>query len=462
MALSLAACGDDTEPGDADAQNETDSDVEAEAEAEAEADLDADAGGDEGGGTGSLRVLVLGTPLWTDVAEWPPINGAAVALDLPGGGRTEATTDSTGRVEFTGLDWTAGTADVTAWDEGYGLASIVGLDGTDAEVTLVLPNPNDPRADMVDLTVNFVNTSPDAQGCGAGGIDIEWLTDFVPPDYSVVLSVQRGRTFDLAAANFSWTALPTGFDQPWESILLREAGPFDADATIEVDFATAAAVTSVNGSFGLPARTESPLRTAGMWGGVLPSLTPNPGRHFLPAYDMPVGWASHAERPTGGNTMEYAMSWVAPPGVTSPVSEYALVDNSSEGGHLSAALVDGFPVEGAQAFTLLDGPDITNPSSLTTPHPLHGEPFAWELIDTGVTPTLYIRSPSAAVAETILWWITAQTDATTLTVPQPPSGVDVAEVLGTDTLRGKIGILADEPVGARALYAESDAFRIQP
>ncbi|MCK7477914.1 MAG: hypothetical protein M0C28_11170 [Candidatus Moduliflexus flocculans] len=71
--------------------------------------------------------------------------------------------------------------------------------------------------------------------------------------------------------------------------------------------------------------------------------------------------------------------------------------------------MDGYPTDGAQAFTLLDMPELTNPEAPLVAHPLHGEPFAWNLFDTDVFPTLMVLSRTGIN----LWSVAAPADATT-------------------------------------------------
>jgi hypothetical protein len=164
-----------------------------------------------------------------------------------------------------------------------------------------------------------------------------------------------------------------------------------------------------------------------------------------------------------GNTVDYDIIFAMPGFADSPLVRYS-VNPPAGGGDSYFAMVDadGYPTAGLQTFAFLDLPVVTNPASAVVAHPLHGEAFEWELFDTGVTPTLQIHKVGEGMPDTGVWWITAATDATTLTVPEPPSGTDVAAVLGTGRLFGALGIRADDPGDGLARYSQANTFRIQP
>jgi hypothetical protein len=329
-------------------------------------------------------------------------------------------------------------------------------------VTLVLPNPADPFDGAIDLHLNYLNVPTEADYAGAGAFH-QWFDDWTGPPWSTQLAVVPGTTFTLSAAYASYVELPNGLDLPLHGMIVRQEGPYAVDSDVDVDFTTLTPSTSVLGSFARPTRTGSSLRTSAAYVEVSTSWTPNPGRHFLPIIGDQIGWPTHLETSADGVTVDYEVTHASPDFAASPAVRYYCIRDYSwgGGGHFTMVDVGGYPTEGAQTFVLLDLPEMTDPVDPAVTHPLH-TPFAWELFDAGVTPTLYVRSSRVVVADTNLWWITATTDATTLTVPEPPSGVDVAAVLGTEELHGVLGILADDPGDVRARYSESDAFLIQP
>ncbi|MBN1770603.1 MAG: hypothetical protein JXB32_05020, partial [Deltaproteobacteria bacterium] len=449
-------CDDDSSPaaddaaaGDADAHAE---DADADAHAE-----DADA--DEGGATGTLNVLVLGPPVWPDY-QWNPVEDALVAFDLPGGGRSETTTDAAGRATFDRFDWAAGAGAVTAGKNGLGLASEVGLDGTQGDVTLVLPDP-DPRAGRVELTVSAVNMTDVSHPWEVMAVGVDQVYASGGGAFDLVIDVPPGTPLTLHAGEWEgWTLTADGLDNVIYSWVAQEVAPISGPATAEIDFAAPALPsTTVSGSFPLPADPDSPLRQRDAYVVVWTMIGPNPGRHFLPVATTGLGGPTHIGRSVDGDSVEYTVQYVTPPGAVGPVTRYTMETLGSSGGApYSCVDVAGYPASGAQTFTHLEVPTVHAP---TTVHALH-DPVEWDLFDGGVTPTLHIRTTRVAVCDTDVWRVSAPTDATSLVVPQPPAGFDTVALLGTDLIRGRIGILADDPGDLQANYAESGCFLVQP
>jgi hypothetical protein len=233
-------------------------------------------------------------------------------------------------------------------------------------------------------------------------------------------------------------------------------------ATEEIDFASAAPTVAVSGSFGVPARAGSPVRSdPNLYGNVLDFWARNPGGHFVFHGGPNIGWPTHMARSADGDSIEYDLSYAALAAFPPVVTLLYVYGPTTAGGEarVSEAYLEGVPADGVQAFTLLDVPQVTTPESPITSHPLLS-PIEWELFDTGVTPTIYIRDPAREFRD--VWWITAQSNATTVTVPEPPSVVDIATVLGTARLRGQLGIVADDPGDVEVLRSQSDPFIVQP
>ena len=73
------------------------------------------AGGAGAGGAGgeSVTFIVVESLLGEPTA--PPVEGAMVAFDAPGGERVEQSSGADGKVTFTGVDWSKGKAAVSAY-----------------------------------------------------------------------------------------------------------------------------------------------------------------------------------------------------------------------------------------------------------------------------------------------------------------------------------------------------------
>jgi hypothetical protein len=229
------------------------------------------------------------------------------------------------------------------------------------------------------------------------------------------------------------------------------------------DFASAQTEDTVVGSFDLPARTDCPLRNDIAYSLVRAGLLADPGGHVGPLDFWVSGAASRMTRSSDGDSVDYEMTWLPLPDGFEPVWIVTLFQSWDWGlGHVSVVDLPGYPAEGHQDITFTDIPVVTNPETAVISHPLHGEPFEWELFESGVTPTLYVLGPAATMQDKFLWRITAPTDATSLTVPEPPGAIDAEAILGTVRVQGRIGLVANDPGDALSKHSMSSVFLIQP
>jgi len=435
LAIAVASgCGDKSKntPGDTE---------EDDGAADADADATEDAA-EEDGPSGTLSVLVLGERLWPDY-ERRPVEGAIVALDEPGGGRTEATTDSEGRALFDGLDWSLGTASATAYGgENRGLGSVVGIDGSEEDVNVYVPSYLGAPTDWIEISGTALNMD-DPVGHSFEIIAVEFpsLSPF-SPDWS--LDVPPAVPFTLVAKEWDFVDLPSvrGMDRPVFGWIVSEQTAVTAPTTVDMDFAFPTASTTVSGTFSYPSRLDSPLRDLYPLGWLDARVMVSEVEAMIIS---PFGAVSHTEVTTDGNTAEYDFEFVTLTDLPDPVTEFDLVSDWSGSRTVPAiAYVRGYPTEGAQDFSFLDQPRMVVPSSGTVRHPLH-DPVEWELFDTGVRPVIVIGRRDTG---RYVWTVVAPEDATTLTVPEPPSGVDMAALLGTHDLGFMFRIVSSTPTEA--------------
>jgi hypothetical protein len=125
--------------------------------------------------TGTLSVLVVAPNLLPNSPRKDiPVAGAVVGLDKPGGEHVESTADASGKVTFTGIDWSSGTASVVGYKEGL---SAYGVSDVGPASFKSIPNgPNEGAADVVlylfpatsqlpvALTVTFQNKAASGNG----------------------------------------------------------------------------------------------------------------------------------------------------------------------------------------------------------------------------------------------------------------------------------------------------------
>jgi len=156
-----------------------------------------------------------------------------------------------------------------------------------------------------------------------------------------------------------------------------------------------------------------------------------------------IGRGTSSQVSTDGNTCDFEYQRVEVPGVDDPITYYAIIDGGAFA-FRSVSRVEGYPTDGPQDVTFVDLPSLVTPTSA----PLH-EPIEWEVFDSDVYVRLRIVRNGKEV-----WNVTTATDATTLSVPEPPSTFDVAVELGSGTLMGELWVMRQ---GASGQYVAAQA-----
>ncbi|MBI5488106.1 MAG: hypothetical protein HY905_12305 [Deltaproteobacteria bacterium] len=418
---AAAGCGDDdsaVDDGGRDDVVREDGAADADANGDAEPDAEGDGGGEGDAATGTLSVLVTAYE-WYD-PDGHPAEGATVALDKPGGERVEETTEADGRATFDAIDWSLGEAAVTAALEGYVVNSRTGVVEADGEVELGVGRRG-PSPDLVELSGTVTGMAADANTLSVGTTvhgESYWSSG---PDWSI--QVEPGAAFTIVAAERHSGAGSTGqhLEMTVDHWLLVDHAAITGATTFDLDFATGATPTVVEGSFPMPARVESRLRTSGLgW------ITT-----YLTVGSATVGYPTATDPSSDWNSVVYTVEYVEPPGVAveDVRTQYCLVQNDD----YSCAIEDGYPGAGVQSVTLLDLPQMTHPTGVT-PYPLH-DPVEWEAWDNDVYPLLILEDDIGRV-----WTIRGPMDGTSIVVPALPSIVDEAELLGTGVVEGSFAI----------------------
>jgi hypothetical protein len=427
-AWGVAGCGDDDSGTDDAGRDDVavddgrDAAEDAGEEGTAE-DAGETTGEDGGGGTGTLALQVIEYGDWPDLAEIP-VGDVTVALDEPGGGRTELTTDAEGRVTFEGLDWSLGTAATTLYKDGYALASRVGIEEQAEELKLSIYAMEEvPPPEFVELSGTATMADPTHTLTVSATIPNE-IFSLEGPAWT--LPVMPGLEFTLIGVESSFNST-TGreIDRTIHGWLMADHAAVTAATTVALDFTTPAAATTVSGSFTLPSRADSRLRTAGY--GLVSVYSDN-------YYTGLIGNSTHSDVSGDGNSIAYDVEYVQPAGAE-PMTVFFVVT----GDEFSRAMVGGYPTAGAHDAGLLDLPLLTVPATMSTRHPLH-DPMQWQLFDTDVRVLVYLFRDEQTV-----WTVRGPDDATTIAIPDPPAGVDTTALLGTGLLEGTLYILQRDP-----------------
>ncbi len=454
--LAMASCGDSTlDPiGPLDAGPDThvpDADA-------AEWD-DGDTGGEDLADVpelpaGGLVVTVVGRDHWhRDLAA---VAGAAVALDLPGGGRAEATTGPDGTVAFEGIDWTAGTAAVTAFAEGRGLASRLGIEGSGTE-TATVELPDASEGEHVEAS-GFADALT-----GAGsyfevwGLDIHGDSFRLGSDWALGLPV--GEVVTLASQEMTRQVLPSGrgLDQAFLSRVILESGPHYADTTFDIDLGSTLPASAAAGTFLAPPRPGSPMRSAAAnaYVSVYQRVEAVPGRP--PLAQGRLGEPTYFEVSADLSSVDFEVEWITWDGSVSPGTGYYMGLPDGAGGGACQAWMLGLPIPGPQDFTFVDVPEILVPEDLLVPHPI-GEAVEWLAFDTGVVPSLVLDLDGDPWSDVSAWWIEGPGDATSITVPEPPSSVDLHSIVGMADPIGYVVLVSETPSGAFFVRTASSGY----
>ena len=411
---ATAGCGDDdSAPDDAG----RDDGGGTEADAEAGGDADEDGGGESDATSGTLSVLVTAYDWYDEVGH--PAEGATVALDKPGGERVEQTTGADGRTTFDSIDWSLGEASVTAALEGHVVHSRTGVTEADGELEIGLGRRG-PSPDLVELSGSALNMALDTHSLIVGATvegDGYWSDG---PDWTML--VEPGTPFAIVATErHSGASMAQHMEAPIDGWLLQDHAGLTAAGTVDIDFATAAPPTVVDGSFPMPARAESRLRTDGV-GWITSGLTTG---------SATVGIATLTDPASDWNSIVYTAEYVEPTGVAAAdvSTQYCLV----QADNYACAFAEGYPGAGAQDVTLLDLPRMINPPSARS-YPLH-DPIEWEAWDRGVYPLLIVQDDVGRV-----WTIRGPLDGTRLIVPELPSTVDPTDLLGPGVVEASFAV----------------------
>ncbi len=371
----------------------------------------------------------------TESATYVPVAGVLVAFDAPDGERTEVTTGADGLATFEGVDWSQGDAAVTMYLEGYALVSAVNLDETSYNDSLdesqSVPVPlqplqapapdsvtlsgsatgmDDPTRQLVVNTPAILDAVANSEFHGTG--TQTWSVD-----------VPTGEPFILQAIEGEYTALSSGqgYNAPIYQVMQMEYGPVSADETdIELDFDAYGMTTyTADVSVTMPTRTDSPIRTGG-----IPYC-------FVCASNSAYchGWPTYEDVVDNHNRIDLSFLWVDPDYVE---DTYWFCRVTGDNGEVALSKYEGKPTQD-QVETLIDAPTWVTPADPTVAHDIT-EPLEWTFYeDVNVT---YISFAANNIAR---WIIYAGPNATTATVPEPPTGVSYSTALGAHPVAKLVG-----------------------
>ena len=377
-------------------------------------------------GDGSLTVAVRVDPRWGRPTT--PAAGATVALDRPGGGRSEAITDEDGRTTFSDLVWSAGTAAATAYVEGLTLDSRVGIVSEDDPVELTLYRPaNEAPETFVAISGMAVGMADETNwlqlsATASGGF---W-TDYGPAWSALVAP---GEPFTLAG----WET--DGMHDVWLG-----GYSYPCPLWVVLDHP---AITEPLAGVALPMGSVSPERVRGRLRAPADFTTSlDGGELFIGVYAGPnggsLGFSSYCDTSADLAWKTYEVEFVAPASVTRPLTRYQLRDHDW---YLTAVAVEGYPVAGTPDVEFLMLPEVVPPEPGAGGYPLH-DPLTWRLEDDGVEVELWVNCGYRN-----MWRVIAPRNATTLTVPQEPSAADERSIFVCGPILGSLRVFRPAATG---------------
>lgn len=402
LLAALAACACAGDPPVDDGQSTTsqgESDESGPSDESGTSQTSASETGETGSPAPTLVVVVDAIPPYPELIA--PAVGAVVALDTSQG-RLEATTDDQGRASFEGFEWGGESVDVSVGLTDYVLRSQLGMTEADANEAgeLVLDVfALGKSEDTIEVSGPILNKALDSHDviAGIGGYDSFWAPD---PQWSA--SIAPDQPFSLVALELWYLAVPPGqTDNPIFGWFTAEHPGASMDTQLSIDFAMPTMPSVAAGSFLLPERPDSPLRADNF--GFVYALAELGGGPL-------IGRSIYTEVSPDGDSCAYDVEYVTPAAAVEPVTCHRIV--AAEG--MSTSCLPGFPGDGPQDVELLDVTSV----AFVADRSLY-EPVEFELHDVGVTPQLRIT-----YGPQLLWIVTGPEDATSLTVPQPPSGFD--------------------------------------
>jgi hypothetical protein len=382
-------------------------------------------GGTTGAQEPGLVVVVVATPPYPE-ANGPAVN-AVVALDTTEG-RLEATTDAEGRAYFEGFEWSGESVDVTVGALDYVMVSRLGVDEADTneagelELEIYALGVSDSAVEISGPVLNKQAGWHDVIASAGGPVGFwastsTWSTSIAPD-----------QPFSIVALELDFlNGGPNTVDNPIFGWFTLEHPGVSEDTELNIDFAMPTVPDYAAGSFGVPERPDSPLRVNNfgfIW--AVAELTTDSRTGQL------IGRGTASSLSDDGNTIDYELEYVTTATMTDPHTCFRVV--SQVGPNYSTACIPGLPGDGAQDVDILDATEVPFVSNRSL-----YDPVEFQLYDADVVPELHI-----AYDTTLLWVVTGPEDATSLTVPQPPTGfeagdttLDVSLLLGRPSPSGE-------------------------
>lgn len=372
----------------------------------------------------------------------PPLQGAQVAFDAPGGKRIEQFTGADGTTTFSGIDWSLGPAAVTAYYPGYALWTVEQMAPT-ASVSLVLYRQAPPSditisgpitgkvspSDYVIISTTLPETVVATSSYYQGQAD----------SYSLSLQAYEGTPFTIVAADYAAGDASVSA-QGWNLAFLQwhryDEPAVTANTAIPIDFEAGAPLTQLQAS----GTIVPPHDEAGAFAAANPLVEVTTAESRGQVY---LGLPSLLDFSADGGSFFYTESYVTLPG-SHPLTYYQLY---AADGQAIEVYVAGYPQQGAMVEGLPLPQQLGPASAFDAGMSLGPAPA-------GATETrLYLyQDPYLSAADT-LWEVEVPTTATHVYFPPLPSAAAEAGAIPTGGtlvayMRACVGGLVDAGGGS--------------
>lgn len=404
----------------------------------------------DGAAMGTLAVKVAALevyPWWfTRAAKGKPtaLTGAKVAVDLPGGKRVEATSANDGTATFKDVDWSKGTAAITAYMKGHVMRTRLGVTKADGEVTLLLH-----KVVAAPATVKVSGTLKNGDSTATNTIvgPSTYGVAHTSTSSSYVSSAEKGKAFDLYAYQGKWTN--TGdrtYSFLWKGAAKVPHTGSSSDIAQEIDFtANKVTATKVTGTMQLPT------------GKGMVAIGSQPHWYVRQRHNGAELGRSTKTTVGSNGAFTFEGQYITPKDSTGVQTHYyAFVGTGNIGAY---QVVPGFPKEGATVSGFTEMMTVTSPATGKTL--AAGQAVAFTNPEAKAEPRFGIFN-SAATG--YCWSLHAAPGTTSVKLPALPTGVTFKDLCGTDgetTVRPALVAKREADTDYEVNYSYSDTFKIR-
>jgi len=393
---------------------------------------------------------------WPDFAAvtTKPLANALVLADLPDGTRKEATTDASGTVTFPDVDFTKGTASVTAYRVKSPLVSRVGITRDTAANQRLWVRAIPPE--MINVLGTVKNFDPRSAYIVVESphSNTRYQNVVGPSSSSFIIQVPKGKPVTLISSTFANKVATTDAgpvngreeDSVYYGWVRKDLPASDNDiGDVELDFSQTLTPQTTHGTIRMSSKRTSALFT-------------DAEPYFQVSRIGNLGFFGAPTRTiisADGFSSSFEGPYVKVDGLDKVGTEYQL----QLGPGFSFVRFSGYPLDGADVAGFIEEPQMVQPPDPTTPGKIT-DPIVWRTLDPAARGTVLLdRAGVGIVCE-----LTSVSSAPIVTVPAPPSTLDRKATFGTTPLQAfiQLGVDCDPPEDPWYWSCNRGAMQTQP